>query len=54
MTGRPISPPKMPGLVIEKVLSCTSSGLSFLGAGALGQIVDGALQAQEILLVRRS
>ena len=30
MTGRPISPPKMPGLVIEKVLSCTSSGFSFL------------------------
>ena len=29
MTGNPNSPPKTPGLVMEKVLSCTSSGFNF-------------------------
>src|SRR6516225_7751606 len=30
ITGRPNSPPKTPGLVMEKVPSCTSSGFIFL------------------------
>ena len=29
ITGKPKSPPNTPGLVIENVLSCTSSGFSF-------------------------
>ena len=29
ITGSPNNPPKTPGLVIEKVLSCTSSGFNF-------------------------
>jgi len=51
MTGRPNRPPKTPGLVMEKVPSCTSSGLSFLERARSGEIVEVALDAEEIFFV---
>ena len=51
MIGRPISPPKTAGIGDREGALLHLFGLQFFGARALGQIVDGALQAQKILLV---
>ena len=52
ISGSPYRAPNMPGLVMVNVPCWTSSGFSFFGPGASRQIVDGATQAEEILLVR--
>ena len=41
----------MPGLVIVNVPPCTSSGLSFFDRARVGQVVDRAAQAEQVLLV---
>ena len=51
MMGVPNRLPKTPGFVMVKVPPCTSSTFSFLPARALGQVVHGPGQAQDVLLV---
>ena len=51
MIGVPMIEPKTPGLVIVKVPFWTSSGLSFLPARPLAQVVDRPGQAEQRELI---
>ncbi len=51
ITGVPNRLPKLPKLVMENVPPVHFVGLELPGAGARGQVHDGALQAEHVLLV---